>query len=90
MVDVPQLELTVGGSADQIVRVEEFDVRDGLLVATEHVQRLLGLSKVVIMDAVVGGSKGEVVAARRVELDAAHVGLCLQGGHRVSHIGRPE
>ena len=89
MVDVPQLELTVSRSADETVRAEKLDIRDGLLVASEDVQGLLGLPEVVVVNAVVGGPEGEVVAARRVELDAADVGLRLQGGNGVSHVGLP-
>ena len=90
LVDVPQFELAVGRGADEVGRVEELDVRDGLLVAFEDVEGLLGVPEVVVVDAVVGRPEGDVVAARGVELDAADVGLDLQRRHRVVHVHRPQ
>lgn len=42
LVDVPQLELGVGGGGHDVLAVQELDVGDRLAVTLEHVQRLLG------------------------------------------------
>ena len=56
-VDIPELELAVSAGGDKVFGVEELDVGHGLLVAFEHAQGGLGVAEVVIVDAMVGGSK---------------------------------
>ncbi len=90
VIDVPQLKLAVCGSAHKALRVEKLDIRNGLLVAAENVQRGLGVPEVVVVNAVVGGAEGEVVAAGRVELDTTDIRLRFQCRHRVSNISRPD
>ncbi len=90
VLQVPHLELAVGGRADDGARVQELDVRDGLAVPSEERQGGLGVAQVVVVDAVVGRPVGQVVGARWIELDAADVGLGLQRGHRVVDVGRPQ
>ena len=89
VVNVPQLQLTVGRSADQVFSVEELNVGNGLFVAAENVKCSLCVAEVVIVDTVVGRPEGQVVAAGGVELDATNVGLRLEGGHGMSHVCRP-
>lgn len=90
VVDVPHLELAVGGRRHDVFLVEELDVRDGLAVALEDGEGLLHVPQVVVVDAVVGRAEGQVAGAAGVELDAAHVGLGLEGGHRPVDVERPQ
>ena len=90
LVDVPQFELRVSGGRHDVFTVEELDVGHGLPVALEHVERCLGGPEVVVVNTVIGRPEGEMVARVGVELHTADVGLGLQAGHRVGHVGGPE
>ena len=48
--------------ANQVFGVEELDVGDGLLVASEDVESRLGVSQVVVVNAVISGTKRQMVA----------------------------
>ena len=90
LVDVPQFELRVSGGGHDVFTVEKLDVGHGLTVTLEHVEGRLGGYEVVIVNTVVSGPEGEMVARVGIELDTADIGLGLQTGYGVGHVGGPE
>ncbi len=52
LVDVPKLELRVGGGGHQVTAVQELDVAHSLPVSLEHVQSLLRRPKKIILQSI--------------------------------------
>ena len=72
-VQAPHFQVTVRGRADKLVITGELDVGDSLAVTFEQRDRLLGISQVVVVNAVICCAEQNVELAIGLEDDAAHV-----------------
>lgn len=83
---VPQLKLAVRSGGDNFRGVEKFNVRNGLLVATEDTQRFFDVTQVVVVDAMIGRTERQVARTLRIKLDTANVRPGLDGRDRMVHV----
>ena len=83
LVELPHLEIAVGGGRDELVLAAELDVADGLLVALEERDGLLRVAQIVVVNAVVGRAEQHVELRVRLEHHTAHVRLGVDREQRV-------